>query len=690
MTPEPEHDLKIEIAHILTMDVVAYSTLLIDEQSRVMATLVQAVRATARFRQAERSEQLICLPTGDGMALVFLEGADAPLECAMEICAELRPHPEIALRMGIHSGPVKTIRDVNDRPNLAGAGIDVAQRVMDCGDAGHILLSKRVAEDLAPHSRWNCYLHDLGECEVKHGRRISLVNFYSESCGNPEPPQKLQCTSAAKSHKGRTATWAILALALCAAAAFFFLHRTVAQPRSLVVLPFADLSPAKDQEYFSEGITEQISNSLAKIPGLFVVARTSAFAFKDQDVGVGAIGRQLHVSYVLEGSVSRGANRFRVAAQLVNVNDGHQVWSETYDSSEKDILSLQSDVAQKVATALQIELQLPEKERIAKQATSDPAANDLYLRGRYLLNKRTIESTQSALGLFKQAIAKDPNFALGHAGIADSYIQLGKIGALGPIEAAQNAWPEVNAALAIDPQLSDGYVSRGILFTDYEWNWPAGEKDYRQALALNPNNASAHHWYSRHLAQIGRFDDALREIADAQQLDPLSPVIRVTKGKILLVAGRPNESIDPCLEALQLEPDFAPAFSMLGQVDAQTGNFPKSIEAAQRFVRLSQNTGYAQLELAYAYAMAGNLAASDEIVREVTDHGRAFSPYDMATIFSARHDADDALRWLQKAIDQRSVDVIWLRVDPRLENVRNDARFERLLTRLSPRKSIRN
>ncbi len=180
---------------------------------------------------------------------------------------------------------------------------------------------------------------------------------------------------------------------------------------------------------------------------------------------------------------------------------------------------------------------------------------------------------------------------------------------MGPIEAADKAWPQVTTALAIDDQLSDGYVTRGILFTDYEWNWPAGEADYRKALALNPNNASAHHWYARHLAQIGRFDEALREIAAAQKLDPLSAVIRVTNAKILFVSGRPQEAVDPCLEAIQLEPNFASAFSILGQVYAVDGKFQNSLDAAKKYVELSNNSGFAQLELAYAYAMAGNLPA---------------------------------------------------------------------------------
>src|SRR6266702_642143 len=192
MAVEPEVNPKVEIAHILTMDVIEYSTLLIDEQSRMMAELTRTVRSAARFRQAEGEGKLLRLPTGDGMALVFFNDPEAPIECAMEIAVAMKSSPEIRLRMGIHSGPVNQVVDVNERSNIAGAGIDIAQRVMDCGDAGHILLSKRVAEDLAPLPRWNPYLHDLGECEVKHGRRISLVNFYTGEVGNSRMPQKLQ------------------------------------------------------------------------------------------------------------------------------------------------------------------------------------------------------------------------------------------------------------------------------------------------------------------------------------------------------------------------------------------------------------------------------------------------------------------------------------------------------------------
>src|SRR6266699_1071723 len=204
MSSDSPSDSKLEIAHVLPMDVVGYSTLLINEQSRVLADLNRIVRETAHFREADAQGKLLRLPTGDGMALVFFNDPEAPIECAMEIAVAMKSSPEIRLRMGIHSGPVNQVVDVNDRSNIAGAGIDIAQRVMDCGDAGHILLSKRVAEDLAPLPRWNPYLHDLGECEVKHGRRISLVNFYTGEVGNSRMPQKLQQMQARRAEPLRS------------------------------------------------------------------------------------------------------------------------------------------------------------------------------------------------------------------------------------------------------------------------------------------------------------------------------------------------------------------------------------------------------------------------------------------------------------------------------------------------------
>jgi serine/threonine-protein kinase len=512
-------------------------------------------------------------------------------------------------------------------------------------------------------------------------------------------PEGLQRTDevapghALSQNAGRKIDFAIIGVLLTVIAFMAWQHWRPAKPdasnelpaKSIAILPFVDLSQSRDQEYLSDGVTEQIIDSLAHLHDLLVVARTTAFSFKNKTGDIRDIGRQLHVTHVLEGSVRRGNGKVRVAAQLINVATGFHLWSETYDSTEQDLLFLQLDVAKKVASALQIELHLGETTQLAKPLTQDPAAYDLYLRGRYLLNKRTVDSIRKALTLFKEAVENDGRFALGRVGVADSYILLAKIGALAGKEASAVAWTEVTTALALDPQMAEGYVSRAILLTDFDWNWAKAEADFKKALALSPNNADAHHWYARHLEQLGREKEALAEIASALQNDPLSPTFRVAKGKILFDAHRYREAVDSSKTALELEPSFASAYQVLAQAYAHLGEQTKAIEAATKYVELSRGSGWALLELAYVHAVAGHRAECDRIVSEVTARPGEFSPYDMATIRSAWHDPDGAMPWLEKAIAAHSVDVILIRVDPRLDNVRSDSRFKELLTRVAPR-----
>lgn len=512
----------------------------------------------------------------------------------------------------------------------------------------------------------------------------------------PEGLQRTDDVPAAKTptpSKGRRIDFVIIGVLLVIIVLMAWRHfhaDPTANPdlprKSIAILPFVDLSESRDQEYLSDGFTEQIIDSLAHLHGLFVVARTTAFSFKNKNGDVRDIGRQLQVTHILEGSVRHGKGKIRVAAQLIDVANGFHLWSETYDSAEEDLLALQSDVARKVAGALQLQLHLAETTHLGKALTQDSEAYDAYLRGRYLLNKRTVDTIQKGRALFEQAVAKDPKFALGHAGIADAYILLGKLGAISPGEAASKAWTEVSLALSIDSQLAEGYVSRAVLLNDFEWNADAGEADYRKALELSPNHAGAHHWYGRALAQRGRTKEAFSEMEAAEKLDPLSPFIRTTKARILWTAHRDREAIDQCRRALDLEADFALSFSVLAQAYLHEKQYPKAIEAAQKFVALSGDTGWAKLELAYAYAVAGNKSESDRIVGEVTSQGGPFSPYDMATICAVWHDSTGAFLWLGKAVEQRSVDVIWVRVDPRFDTIRNEPGFKEIIARMVPRR----
>src|SRR5438034_1455124 len=276
-----EEQTRLQIGHVLFIDIVGYSKLLVNEQSGLLRELNELVSGTREFREAEAEGKLIRLPTGDGMALVFRTDPEAPAQCALEIARALKEHPRIALRMGIHSGPVNEVVDVNQRQNIAGAGINMAQRVMDCGDAGHIFVSKHVAEDLEQHDRWRPLLHDLGSCEVKHGVRIEISNLYSDEVGNPQLPKKLEAVRKHRAH----VRWAAVAIGLlvlgAVVAAFMIVSRrpttsvTAIPEKSIAVLPFVDMSAGKDQEYFSDGISEELLNLLAKNPQSLVPAGAS-------------------------------------------------------------------------------------------------------------------------------------------------------------------------------------------------------------------------------------------------------------------------------------------------------------------------------------------------------------------------------------------------------------------------------
>jgi adenylate cyclase len=511
-------------------------------------------------------------------------------------------------------------------------------------------------------------------------------------------PEGLQRTDeiaprqALSRHTGRKMDFAIIGVLLTIIGVMAWQHfrtgKTAAgtelPAKSIAILPFVDMSQSRDQEYLSDGITEQIIDSLAHIHGLFVVARTTAFSFKNKSGDIRDIGRQLQVTHVLEGSVRRGNGKVRVAAQLINVVTGFHIWSETYDSTEQDFLSLQSDVAKKVAAALQIELHLAEATQLDKPLTQNPEAYDAYLRGRYLLNKRTADSIQKGRALFEQAVAQDSGFALGYAGIADSYILLGKLGVISPDEAFSKAWTRVSSALGLDDNLVEGHVSRGILLAEFEWNWAAAETDYRRALELNSNSADAHHWYGRALAEIGRSDEALREIDAAEKLDSRSPFIRTSKAKILSAGHRYQEAIEECRRAIEIDGNFALAFSVLAQAQLHLHQYAPGVETAKKFVELSNATGFAKLELAYAFAIAGDKTNSERIVKEVTAGSGPFSPYDMATVYAVWGDQAEAFRWLEKAITQRSVDTIWIRVDPRLDYIRNDPGFKEIVAQMGP------
>src|SRR6478735_6595036 len=442
--PPSEEQTRLQIGHVLFIDIVGYSKLLVNEQSGLLRELNEVVSGTHEFREAEAEGKLIRLPTGDGMALVFRTNPEASAQCAVEIARALKEHPRIALRMGIHSGPVNEVVDVNQRQNIAGAGINMAQRVMDCGDAGHILVSKHVAEDMEQHDRWRPMLHDLGWCEVKHGVRIEISNLYSDEVGNPQLPKKLEAVRKHRAH----VRWAAVAIGLLVlgaiVAAFMIVSRwpttslTDIPEKSIAVLPFVDMSAGKDQEYFSDGISEELLNLLAKIPQLQVTARTSSFAFKGKETGIPEIARTLHVAHVLEGSVRKAGNSVRITAQLIKAGTDTHLWSQTYDRKLDDIFAIQDEIAADVVKQLKVTL----LGAAPKARTTDPEAYALYLQAVQLGRQGTTEA-------YKQS---DALYAPAWAGLAGNFVDEAPMGLLSNKEGYAQALEAAMKALAIDPE----------------------------------------------------------------------------------------------------------------------------------------------------------------------------------------------------------------------------------------------
>src|SRR5438477_2306104 len=532
--------VKLEIGHVLFIDIVGYSKLLITEQREQLQTLKEIVRATEQFCIAEAEGKLLRLPTGDGGALVFRTSPEAPVLCALEISKELKKHPELRVRIGIHSGPVSEITDLNEQANIAGAGINIAQRVIDCGESGHSLLSKHVADDLEQYPQWRSHLHDLGECEVKHGVRMSVVNLYTDDVGNAELPEKFKRPDvgapvpAAKEAppKSTIPKWAMIGAVVALIVMGFLLwsKRTptisAVPDKSIAVLPFENLSEEKQNAFFTDGVADEILTDLAKIADLKVISRTSVMQYKSGiSRNLREIGEQLGVAHVLEGSVQRMGSRVRVIAQLIDARTDAHLWAEHYDGPLDDVFAIQSEVAQAIADQLNAKLSPEEKASINQRPTSDLVAYDLYVRAEALradtsFSSRLKENLLEAARLLEQAIARDPTFFLAYCRLAEAHDLIYFFGS-----------DHTPARLAL--------ASTAV----------------QTALRLRPGSGEAHLTLAAHLYRgYGDYEHALDELTLAQRALPNDPLVFELTGFIARRQGRWEESTTDLKRALELDP----------------------------------------------------------------------------------------------------------------------------------------
>jgi TolB-like protein/Tfp pilus assembly protein PilF len=462
------------------------------------------------------------------MVLVFTNNPEAPVECALEISKALQSHPKLNVRMGIHSGPVNPFADVNDQSNLAGAGINVAQRVMYCGDAGHILLSKHFAEDLEQYAHWKPYLYDLGECGVKHGVRVSVVNLYGDQFGNPALPEKFDIVQKRR-RRVRLAIGATALLALAfivAGIAIFSRYRArsaLAAPKdSVAVLPFENLSASPENAFFADGIQDDLVTTLAKIRGLKVIARSSVMSYRNSvERNLREIGEALGVAHVLEGSVRRAADRVLINVNLIETRNHREVWAEHYDRTLADSLTLQVELATEIAAALRTKLSSEEMSRVEVKLTNSPEAYVLYLRGREYQTRPTSlqEDYEKAERLYTQAVQLDPSFALAHARLSAtlSYIFLN----FQPTAAIRmRARTEAEESLRLQPDLGEGHLARALCLYWTERAYDNALRELKIAGDLLPNDADIPFFTVGILRRQGRWNAALASMERALSRDP--------------------------------------------------------------------------------------------------------------------------------------------------------------------------
>jgi TolB-like protein/class 3 adenylate cyclase/Tfp pilus assembly protein PilF len=603
MSTEIKKEIQLEIGYVLFMDMVGYSTRLITEQRALRDVLNQIVRSTEQFRDADAAGTLIKSPTGDGMALVFHGSPEEPVQCALEISRALKGHPNLPLRMGVHSGPVSAVVDVNDQTGVAGAGIHMAQRVMDCGDAGHILLSKHVAEDLEHEGHWQLLLHDLGECEVKHGVRVSVVNLYTEELGNPEVPEKFKhlrgkkkissaiappTARAVRPNRALVIAVVLIAIVLAIAMTWFWprpppkpvsVSAPVIPEKSIAVLPFENRSHDPENAYFAYGIQDEILTRLSKIADLKVISRTSTQHYKSAPTNLPEIARQLGVAHILEGSVQKSGDIVRVNVQLIKAANDSHLWADTFDRKLIDIFSVESEVAKAIADQLRAKVTGQEEEVIAAKPTDNPQAYDAYLRGlAYTL--KTANTPANALGAqkyLKEAVRLDPKFALGWALLsfveARSYVTL----SLQPTVALREETRQAaETALTLQPNLAEAVLAKGYYHYSCLKDYDTAVRYFEQARQLLPNSSRIPESLAYVARRRGQWDKSESHFNEAERLDPRNVYLLGQHAQSYILLRRFPEALRKFDEVLDITPGDPDTLVQKAAIAQAEGDLPRA------------------------------------------------------------------------------------------------------------------
>jgi adenylate cyclase len=634
-----------KLAAIMFTDIVGYAEVaqkdeplaieLLNDQRRI-------VRAAVKQRGGTEVKTM-----GDGFLVEFASAIEAA-KCAVEIQKSLRqrnsasgPEKQVLLRIGIHVGDV-----LEDGDDIVGDGVNVASRIEPLASPGGIAVSQQVFDHV--RNKLDAEIVRMGPRELKH--LDEPVEVYEIVVGGAKAQPR---TAQQKRHR-------------------------------LAVLPLANIGSSSDDEYLADGLTEELISVLSRIAGLSVIARTSVMRYKGSSKGIAAIGKELNVETFVEGSVRRMGGTLRITAKLVDARTEESLWSQEYDRSIDDIFSIQSDIAHQTAEALNLEILLREREGIERRSTRSMDAYQSYLKGRYFWNKRSKESLDKAVGYFRQALEKDPRYAPAYAGLADAYAVLALLEFVAPRDAYPEAKKMVEKALAIDDGLAEAHTSLALIRFQYDWDWKGSEKEFKRAIELNANYAPAHHFYADLLKAQGRFDEALQQIGLAQDLDPLSLAISTGVGHVLYLSRRYDDSIRQYSKTVELDPSFMQTHLWFGRPYLQKGMYSEAIAELQKAVSLSGESTVALAMLGHALASAGKRDEANQVLQKLVERSKTnYVPsYWIAVIYNGFRDRENVLSWLEKAYDERSSWLAWVKVEPRFDWLRGETGFDSIVKRL--------
>ncbi len=634
-----------KLAAIMFTDIVAYAEIAQKDESLAIELLNeqrQILRPT--FKEHGGTE---IKTTGDGFLVEFASAIEAA-KCAVEIQktlqrrnASARPEREILLRIGIHVGDI--LKDGND---IVGDGVNVASRIEPLARPGGICVSRQAFDHI--RNKLSEEIVSMGPRELKHIEEP--VEVYEIVVGGTKV---VPIAAQAKKHR-------------------------------LAVLPLANISSSSDDDYFADGLTEELISTLSKIAGLSVMARTSVMRYKGASKGVADIGRELNVESVVEGSVRRVGGKLRITAKLVDAQTEVGLWSQQYDRDVDDVFSIQSDIAHRTAEALNLEILVRERQGVERRFTRNVEAYHAYLKGRYFWNKRNKESLEKAVGYFREALEEDPDYAPAYAGLADAYAVLALLEFVAPREAYPEAKRMVEKALAIDDGLAEAHTSLALIRFQYDWDWHGSEVEFKRAIELNANYAPAHHFYADMLKAQGRFEEAMEQIVLAQELDPLSLAISTGVGHVLYLSRRYDDSIRQYARTVELDPSFMQTHLWFGRPYLQRGMYAEAIAELQKAVSLSGESTVALAMLGHALASAGKTAEANQVMQKLVERSKStYVPsYWIAVIYNGFNDKKNTIAWLEKAYDERSSWLAWVKVEPRFDWLRGDPGFDSIVRRL--------